>query len=519
MIRQLLFSFCLLLSLLLALAPLRLPPAAALGAPWMAPAPPNLQGSQAQVHPLVQPGPTIEPFVRPDLARRLERLRPLILAAAKRHNRPELSGMDDESFAVVIALIIYNENFGWLEDDVPPLRILTPLYQRLQQMANQCLPGSNFSVWPVNLRPSVALEILKQQLPLADGRMIHVPVRVAGSRIDPATYARPADLLAAINAEISRDDLAIAYLAANLERGLYRAALEGAPVTWQTLAAWHNQGIVDPRAIRANPTARDYVRRAAAFLPLAQTLITASARGQGLSEGVSQRRAKTRQVQQGGVPMAPATPTRLVVCHALHGAQALQHFPLELARINPGEVVRLDHRRWHIVAGSHTVEFDQADILGMRGGEALERRQKGGPASRALAAKNQVKGHGHKPFKTPEALPIPLARGTPFLFDHATLAAGSRRLPSVHGSTRGCKTCAKAFQVIRRLRRTLPEGECVGREGPGELPRPHPWHTSTSLNRSVWEGGAIADPGTPARCRPGAAGRPRPSQRPSFPTC
>ncbi len=280
--RQPVFSFCLLLSLLLAPAPPRLPPATAPEAAQTDPAPPALAGFGAPLNSLVQPGPTIKPFVRPDLARRLERLRPLILAAAQRHNRPELSGMDDESFAVVIALIIYNENFGWLEEDIPPLRMVTPLYQRLQQAANQRLPGSNFSVWPVNLRPSVALEILKQQLPLADGRMIRVPVRVAGSQIDPAAYARLADLLAAINAEISRDDLAIAYLAANLERGIYRATLEGLPVTWQTLAAWHNQGIVDVRAIQANPTARDYVRRAAAYLPLARTLITASGNGAGL---------------------------------------------------------------------------------------------------------------------------------------------------------------------------------------------------------------------------------------------
>ena len=60
--------------------------------------------------------PTIEPFVRPALARRMERLRPTILAAAARHNRPELSGMDDREFATVIGLVIYNENFGWLED-------------------------------------------------------------------------------------------------------------------------------------------------------------------------------------------------------------------------------------------------------------------------------------------------------------------------------------------------------------------------------------------------------------------
>lgn len=277
MIWRALFTFCLLLSPLLAAAQWRLAPALARESPSTTRA-----GAEAARGPLplpVQADPAIEPFVRPDLARRLERLRPVILAAAKRHNHPELSGMDDESFAVVIALIIYNENFGWLEDDVPPLRFVTPLYQRLQQAANQRLPGSNFSVWPVNLRPSVALEILKQQLPLADGRMIHVPVRVAGSQINPAAYARPAELLAAINAEISRDDLAIAYLAANLERGLYRAAIEEAPVTWQTLAAWHNQGIVAPRAIRANPTARDYVRRAAAFLPLARALIAGSRYG------------------------------------------------------------------------------------------------------------------------------------------------------------------------------------------------------------------------------------------------
>ncbi|MCX7791042.1 MAG: hypothetical protein N2378_10425 [Chloroflexaceae bacterium] len=311
MIWRPLFSFSLFLSLILLLAHARLALATAPGAPQtapttapaapqMAPAPPDLAGFGAQSPPLVQPEPTIEPFVRPDLARRLERLRPVILAAAKRHNRAELSGMDDESFAVVMALIIYNENFGWLEDDVPPLRLVTPLYQQLQQAANQRLPGSNFSVWPVNLRPSVALEILKQQLPLADGQMIHVPVRVAGSRVDPAAYARPADLLAAINAEISRDDLAIAYLAANLERGIYRAALEGAPVTWQTLAAWHNQGIVNPRAIRVNPTARDYVRRAAAFLPLARALIAASGDGAGLERSAVSEGYATASGATGG---------------------------------------------------------------------------------------------------------------------------------------------------------------------------------------------------------------------------
>jgi hypothetical protein len=44
-------------------------------------------------------------------------------------------------------------------------------------------------------------------------------------------------------------------------------------VSWRTLAAWHNQGIVSPQAIQANPTARDYVRRATAYLPAARALV------------------------------------------------------------------------------------------------------------------------------------------------------------------------------------------------------------------------------------------------------
>jgi hypothetical protein len=119
----------------------------------------------------------------------------------------------------------------------------------------------------------VALEILRHQLPITGTRVISVPVKVFGSQIDPDAYHSQEELYAAITAEISHDDLAVEYLAANLERGLYRAADEGAPVSWRTLAAWHNQGIVSPQAIRANSTAADYVRRAAAYLPAARELL------------------------------------------------------------------------------------------------------------------------------------------------------------------------------------------------------------------------------------------------------
>lgn len=219
------------------------------------------------------PESTIEPYVRPGLAERMAQLRPAMLRAAHRHNRPEISKMSDTEFAAVIALILYNEHFGWLEDDIAPLRRFTPFYQELQRQVNHYLPGSNLSIWPANLRPSVALEILNQELPLPNNRMMKVPITVAGSQIDPRSFLDNAELRTAINAEISRDDMAVAYLAANLERGLLRAAYEGTPVSWQTLAAWHNQGIVDPQQIRANPTARDYVRRASAYVPLARALV------------------------------------------------------------------------------------------------------------------------------------------------------------------------------------------------------------------------------------------------------
>ncbi len=200
-------------------------------------------------------------------------LRPAILEAAERHNRPELSGMSDRQFAIVIAALLYNENFGSLEEQVRPLRALTPFYQDLQMRANE-IGGGNLSVWPSNLRPSVALEILRHQVPVpGPTAVITRPVTVVGSQIDIDAYASQSDLYAALTEELINPRLAVEYLAANLERGLYRAQFEGVPVTWRTLAAWHNQGIVTPEDIQANPTARDYIRRTSAYLALARALI------------------------------------------------------------------------------------------------------------------------------------------------------------------------------------------------------------------------------------------------------
>ncbi len=215
-----------------------------------------------------------QPFVRPTFAAQMETLRPVILDAAARHNDPAISGMDDAEFASIIALALYNEHFGWLEEAVPPLRPLTPWYQAAQMTLNAF--GADLTVWPSNIRPSVALEMLRGELPVkGSDRPISIDLHISGSRIDPARYRTQAELYAAINSELIRPALAVEYLAANLERGVHRARYEGVPVTWQALAAWHNQGIVAAEDIAANPTARDYVRRAAVYRDLARAFIVA----------------------------------------------------------------------------------------------------------------------------------------------------------------------------------------------------------------------------------------------------
>jgi hypothetical protein len=219
------------------------------------------------------PGPSITPYVRPDFAREMSGLRTTILESARRHNRTQLSGMSDHDFAVLIALILYNEHFGWFEERVTPVQALTPFYENLQRQTNEA-GWSNLSVWPANIRPSVAVEILQQQVPLPHStETVTVPIKVAGSALRPDLYTSQARLYGAVSAEISRPTLAVEYLAANLERGLYRAHFEGVPVTWRALAAWHNQGIVAPEQIRDNQTASDYVRRASAYFGKARALI------------------------------------------------------------------------------------------------------------------------------------------------------------------------------------------------------------------------------------------------------
>src|SRR5690349_6681866 len=99
-----------------------------------APSAPAAIGQRAEDRPA--PGPAIDPYVRPEFAAEMRVLQPAIIAAAQRHNRPRLSGMSDYEFAVVIAQILYNEHFGWFEERVTPVQVLTPVYEDLQRETN-----------------------------------------------------------------------------------------------------------------------------------------------------------------------------------------------------------------------------------------------------------------------------------------------------------------------------------------------------------------------------------------------
>ncbi len=241
---------------------------------------------QHSPHSMPAPQLAIVPYVRPTLAMQMLSWQPTIQAAAAHYYDPRVCELDQASFARLIAVIIYNEQNGWFEDMVEPVRPFRPAYEHAQVMLNRHVAGSNYSVWPTNLRPSVALEVVRGEVPIphAPGIMT-TTLRVARSQIHPAHFSNMDHLYAALNEEISDAPIAIEYLAANLVRGCYRARYEGVPQSWRTLAAWHNQGIVQPTQISQSGWAQDYLRRAGAYIPTAHALLQADPQPQPSAGG------------------------------------------------------------------------------------------------------------------------------------------------------------------------------------------------------------------------------------------
>ena len=201
-------------------------------------------------------------YIRPEFRALVTRDRNHILAIAKRFNARPDTNMSDEQFATVMVTILYNEHNGWLEDAFPAVRPLTPIYQDAQAISN-AYAGTNFSVWPSNIRPSVVREILNHEVPAVG--------------IVPLAIELPSDTNSHQNAQslANTPDAAYELLGANLRRGVYRAQKEDVVVTWQTLLAWHNAGIVDPKVIAKNASLQHYLSRAVPYIASAQGLYRA----------------------------------------------------------------------------------------------------------------------------------------------------------------------------------------------------------------------------------------------------
>ena len=198
-------------------------------------------------------------YVRPDFRAAVTRDRAEIFRIARTYNDRSLTNMSDAQFATVMVTILYNEHNGWLEDAFPALRPLTPYYQDAQAVSNTYL-GTNFSVWPSNVRPTVVREILAHYVP----EVGTVPLAIEAPSHE--SIAQASQVLA------NTTDAAYELLGANLRRGVYRAQKEDVVVTWQTLLAWHNAGIVHPKAIAKNASLQHYLSRAVPYIATAQSL-------------------------------------------------------------------------------------------------------------------------------------------------------------------------------------------------------------------------------------------------------
>ncbi|MBA3471149.1 MAG: hypothetical protein H0T53_16055 [Herpetosiphonaceae bacterium] len=228
-----------------------------------------------------RPYPTAlpKPYVDPAFELEMLRLRPTLLASAERHNRQAVTGLRDDEFAVLLAAQLYFEYNSTLATRSKLGRVVTPVYQEAQGVANAIGMG-NFSVWPANLRPSVAASLLRAEMPYINAldrpAIRRIPLKIHGSRLQPLLAERgpnwqPSD--SAVAAEIDQPNLAVEYLAANFEVASYRAQFDWAPISWMTFAAWHNQGVVSPAHIASNGQLAQVLATIETYIPAAMHLV------------------------------------------------------------------------------------------------------------------------------------------------------------------------------------------------------------------------------------------------------
>ena len=211
----------------------------------------------------------------PDEERKtIARLKSDIRASAMRHNTSK-TNMDDNAFAALLTAILHWE--GKL-----PGNGNSASHQRedwLKDFADIQF-GADFSAGIAKIKPSVALEILKGEIPNRPGQYCY---SVTGgwtytdlmSTIQmQGMFYTPFQILAV---NLQDQKASIDYLAANLERGADRINGFGFQASAFNLGAWHNTGLQTPNEILTSqngPKARSYGNTVLAAMPRAFNVLS-----------------------------------------------------------------------------------------------------------------------------------------------------------------------------------------------------------------------------------------------------
>jgi hypothetical protein len=192
--------------------------------------------------------------------------RQAILFSAQRHDVPP----------DVLAAVFYNEMFGQearllhtaipgdsdlasaVRDSLLGIDFLTIKQLQIGVKCMAALAGANTTIGPAGIRISV-------------GREIESETTIAGSRHQLTGLAERPSLIA----DLMSPSTAMEYLAANLQRGMRRAAPEQAG-DWTVSARWHNTGVISDRPDVPRPVwnkGSRYIARVQTFQPEVRLLL------------------------------------------------------------------------------------------------------------------------------------------------------------------------------------------------------------------------------------------------------
>lgn len=174
-------------------------------------------------------------------------LKPDILASVKRHNTSN-TNMDDASFAAFMTAILHWE--GKLPGNAKPKA--DRINDCLGDLAAQLI-GYDASTGIANIRPSVALEILRGQIPGVNGVFDYqieggstpnmVMLQSTLASVGQGSWFKPEQVL---YYELQNPQINLEYLAANTQRGADRITALGYQASVFNLAAWANAGVQTP---------------------------------------------------------------------------------------------------------------------------------------------------------------------------------------------------------------------------------------------------------------------------------